>query len=243
MKAESRYFLIRRITLSNYPSPHSLASYQAWEPASLDTPFAIKSESDVEQLADLDVVEQAIEQEKLNARETGFQQGYQEGLAKGLAQGLQEGRKQAYEDSRPVFLEQKRQIQSLISHFESDLNHSREAIAADILKLSLEIAQAMIKTSLQVKPELILDLIRHVLHTLPILELPAFLILHPSDAQLVSKHIGEELSESGWKILEDPSMQAGGCKIDTASNEMDASLESRWQQIQQTLNQNTDWLA
>jgi len=187
------------------------------------------------------------ELEKFNAREAGFQQGYQEGLAKGLEegliQGLQEGQKQAYEDSRPIFLEQKRQIQSLIAHFESDLNHSREAIAADILKLSLEIAQAMIKTSLQVKPELILDLIRHILHTLPMVELPAFLVLHPTDAQLVIKQMGEELSESGWKILEDASMQAGGCKIDTASNEMEASLESRWQQIQQTLNQNTDWLV
>lgn len=236
--------------MSNQNPANTSSPYQPWEPASLELARAANSVSVSidDQLDELAAsTEQTLELEKLNAREAGFQQGYQEGLAKGLEegliQGLQEGQKQAYEDSRPIFLEQKRQIQSLIAHFESDLNHSREAIAADILKLSLEIAQAMIKTSLQVKPELILDLIRHILHTLPMVELPAFLILHPTDAQLVIKQMGEELSESGWKILEDASMQAGGCKIDTASNEMEASLESRWQQIQQTLNQNTDWLV
>jgi flagellar assembly protein FliH len=234
--------------LSNHKPAHSTQHYQAWEPASLQIASAVDSEIIEEQFDDTQITaEQSLELEKLNAREAGFQQGYQEGLAKGieegLIQGLQEGQKQAYDDSRPIFLEQKRHIQSLIAHFESDLNHSREAIAADILKLSLEIAQAMIKTSLQIKPELILYLIRHVLHTLPMLELPAFLILHPTDAQLVIKHMGDELTESGWKILEDASMLPGGCKIDTASNEMEASLESRWQQIQQTLNQNTDWLV
>lgn len=231
----------------NHKPAHSTQHYQAWEPASLQIASVVDSDIIEEQFDDTLTVEQSIELEKFNAREAGFQQGYQEGLAKGieegLTQGLQEGQKQAYEDSRPIFLEQKRHIQSLIAHFEADLNHSREAVAADILKLSLEIAQAMIKTSLQIKPELILDLIRHVLHTLPMLELPAFLILHPSDAQLVIKHMGKELSESGWKILEDASMLPGGCKIDTASNEIEARLESRWQQIQQTLNQNMDWLV
>lgn len=233
--------------MSSHNSAHPLSGYQSWEPASLDLALTVSSESDAEQFEHLDIAEQLIEQEKLNARETGFQQGYQEGLAKGLedglAQGLQEGQKQAYEESRAVFLEQKRQIQSLINHFEADLNHSREAVAADILKLSLEVAKAMLKTALPAKPELILDLIQHILHTLPTLELPAVMILHPADARLVTTQMGDDLSESGWRILEDANMEPGGCKIDTASNEIDASLENRWQQILQMFNQNTDWLT
>lgn len=247
MTAESHCFSIKRITLSSHNSDNSLSGYQAWEPVSLDLLLTVNSEANAEQLESLDFAEQAIELEKLNAREAGFQQGYQEGLAKGieqgLAQGLQEGQKQAYDESKAVFLEQKRQIQSLISHFEADLNHSREAIAADILKLSLEVAKAMLKTSLPIKPELIIDLIQHILHTLPTLELPAVMILHPTDARLVTTYIGDELTESGWRILEDPAIEPGGCKIDTATNEIDASLENRWQQILQMLNQTNDWLT
>lgn len=232
--------------MSSHNATNSLSGYQAWEPVSLDLLLTVNSEPNAEQLEPLDIAQQAIEQEKLHAREAGFEQGYQEGLAQGLeeglAQGLLQGQKQAYDESKAVFLEQKRQIQSLISHFEADLNHTREAIAADILKLSLEVSKAMLKTSLSVKPALILDLIQHILHTLPTLELPAVMILHPTDARLVATHIGDELTESGWRILEDPTIEAGGCKIDTATNEIDASLENRWQQILNRLNQNTDWL-
>lgn len=246
MKVESHYFSIRRITLSNYPT-NSLSAYQVWEPASLELPLAAELSPDSEQLEQLALDDQAIELEKSTAREAGFQQGYQDGLVKGLeqglAQGLQEGQKQAHDESRAVFLEQKRQIQSLITHFESDLDMARESVASDILKLSLELAKAMLKTSLQIKPELIVDLVQHILNTLPTVQPPAFIVLHPSDAHLINKHIGNELSESGWRIIEDASIEPGGCKIETSTNEVDASLTNRWQYLVDALNQNTNWLT
>lgn len=43
--------------------------------------------------------------------------------------------------------------------------------------------------------------------------------------------LGGELQAAGWQLRADDSLARGGCRVRSASGEMDASLESRWKRV------------
>ena len=115
-------------------------------------------------------------------------------------------------------------------------------IAQDMLELSLDLAKAMLKTALAARPELVLPIVSEAIRYLPTVQQPT-LTLNPDDAQLVRKHVGDELAKADWRVSEDPHLERGGCRIDTASNQIDASATSRWQRLANALGKESDWLA
>jgi flagellar assembly protein FliH len=100
----------------------------------------------------------------------------------------------------------------------------------------------MLKTALNVRPELIVPLVREAIHYLPTLQQPALLHLNPDDALLIAHHMGDEISTAGWRVIDDPHMDRGGCRIETASNQIDATMQTRWQRIASALGKDSDWL-
>ena len=112
-----------------------------------------------------------------------------------------------------------------------------------LLILALDLAKAMLKTSLEVRPELVLPVVRESIDYLPSLQQPAVLHLHPEDALLVREQMGEELAGGGWRIAEDEQMERGGCRVDTPSNSIDAGATSRWRRIAAALGKSGDWMA
>jgi flagellar assembly protein FliH len=100
----------------------------------------------------------------------------------------------------------------------------------------------MLKQALHVKPELILPIVREAIEYLPVLQQPALLMLNPEDAITVRAGIGEELDKGGWRVIDDAQVARGGCKIDTATNQIDAQAAARWQRLAHALGKNVEWL-
>jgi flagellar assembly protein FliH len=67
-------------------------------------------------------------------------------------------------------------------------------------------------------------------------------VLHPDDAAIVREGMAHELDTGGWRIIEDEHMARGGCRVDTASNQIDAQIASRWQRLSHALGKNIEWL-
>ena len=202
-------------------------AYQRWEMASFDETRPSVKERQADTIAGL--------AEKISAaREEARQAGYAAGLAEGRAQGLQEGRLQA--------MQEKQRMQQIAAAFSEEIANANEVIASNLLDLALDLAKAMLKTALPVKPELILPIVDDAIHYLPALQQPALLHLHPEDAALVRSMMGDELAAAGWRIVEE-NMERGGCRVDTASNQIDAGTTMRWQRLAAALGKNTDWLA
>ena len=161
--------------------------------------------------------------------------GYEEGHAAGYADGLAIGRTEAAKELE--------HLQAIAVTFGNALSEADETIANDVLELALHLAKGMLRNALEVKPELIIPVVREAIEYLPVLQQPALLLLNPADAQVVRNGIGEELEKGGWRVVEDNQIQRGGCKIDTASNQIDAQSASRWQRLTAALGKNVDWLA
>lgn len=212
---------------SNVIPKEKLSAYQRWELASFgdDRPATQQTTAAAAQLA----AEQLARQ-----REEAQQQGYAEGYEQGRAAGLETGRAEAAREAM--------RLRQVADAFGSEVARVDEAVAGDMLDLALDLAKAMLKTALKVRPELVLPIVGEAIRYLPNVEQPALLVLHPQDADIIRSHMADELAKAGWRVTEDPQMEPGGCRIETASNQIDAAPAVRWQRIADALGKQSDWL-
>jgi flagellar assembly protein FliH len=173
------------------------------------------------------------------ARDEGYAEGLEAGQAEGHAAGYEEG----LALGRAEAAEELEHLRQLATTFGDAVTQADEAIANDVLELALHLARGMVRTAFDVKPDLILPVVREAIDYLPNLQQPALLMLHPEDALLVRSSIGHELDKSGWRIVEDESIARGGCRVDTASNQIDAQIGARWQRLTHALGKDLDWLG
>lgn len=167
--------------------------------------------------------------------EQARQEGYDAGRAEGREQGLAEGREMATRETD--------RLHNLANTFSDEIRKADETISQQILDLSLDLARAMLKSALAINPELIIPIVKEAVRYLPSLQQPALLYLNPDDAALIRKSIGDELAKTGWLLTEDPHLEAGSCRVETASNQIDASLPTRWQRIAAALGKDSSWLV
>jgi len=180
-------------------------------------------------------------------REAARQEGYAQGLEEGRAQGYQEGQAQGYaegaEAGQREAAEELEHVRAIAASFGDAVTGADETIAKDVLELALRLARGMVRTGFDVRPELILSVVRDAIDQLPVLQQPAILALHPLDADLVRHGMAEELSKGGWRIIENGSIARGGCKVETATNQIDAQAAARWNRLTHALGANVEWLG
>lgn len=219
--------------------PEQQSAWQRWELASFGdnrpTALARAAADKAARAALTSQLSEQIAARYEQARSEGHAQGYADGLAAGNAAGLLEGRDEA--------MSERAQLHVLAESFATALGSANETIAADVLKLALDIAKAMLKNALAIRPELVLPVIDEALRYLPAVQQPARLVLNPQDALLVRAHAEAQLISAGWRIEEDAQLSRGGCRIETGSNQIDASTTTRWQRIAAALGVNDAWLT
>jgi flagellar assembly protein FliH len=191
----------------------SLSAYQRWEGISFDGPEPGARETVVLPTAD--------EIEALQQR------AHDEGFAAGLLEAQQEVRRLAAISGA---------LQGAVSGIEAE-------VAEALLGLSLDLAQQIIRQSLAIRPELVLPVVQEALRGLAGSYQNNILLLHPADAELVSRHASEELAKNNWRIVVDERIEAGGCRVESSTGEVNATLAQRWQLAMANLGRNDAWIA
>ncbi len=166
---------------------------------------------------------------------------YEKSYKDGYTRGMKEGRDAAILIAQQQLKNEILSLRSLAKNFEQAQLHHSERTAQDLLGLALEIAKAMIKVELKIRPEATLPIIEEAIGLLPSLNKPMRLIVHPGDMVILSQHILGDLHELGWVMIEDDQIEPGGCRIETATNTVDATVENRWKLICQALGHPNDW--
>ncbi|SRR5450830_35913 len=217
-----------------------MSPYQRWELASFD-------EAPEPEPVEDDLLEEppapALTTEELDAiRDHARQEAYAEGHAQGLQDGHHEGYMGGLQQGQQEINDIIAHLRGVAMSFGTEVAQCSESMAPELLNLSLDLSKAMLKTALTVKPELILPTVTSAIHALPCLQLPALLYLHPDDATLVREHIGEDLIQNGWRFVDDPELDRGGCRIETGTNQIDATTQTRWRRLAESLSKQLDWL-
>lgn len=178
----------------------------------------------------LPTIEQISEIQE-QARQEGFSAGHAEGVAEGLAEGR---KKAAIETAR---------LLSLADTFSTEVGKADETISQQVLDLSIDLAHALLKSALTIRPELVIPIVKEAVRYLPAFQQPALLYLNPDDIVLIRERMGDELTKLGWNLTDDTQLEPGGCRVETPNNQIDASLPTRWQRLAAALGKDSDWLA
>lgn len=159
-------------------------------------------------------------------------QGYQQGLAEGRK--LSEG---ALDAGRA-------ELKALVTGINEMMRDFEQGLANDVLSLSLELSKLIVRSSLRVKPELVIAVVREAVAGLPGISEQTTLFLHPADAALLRDLAATDpqFKELSWKLVEDPQLERGGCRIATPTTEVDATLETRWRRVIASLGRDDAWL-
>ena len=202
-----------------------LTAFQRWELASFD-PEPKRASSELSPAARLTAADEMQKTQK-RAYDEGHASGHQAGYAAGMQQA-----------QRETAL-----LRTLMQNLQVALNQIDQQLAQSLLDLSLEIAHKMVTEALQIKPEIILKVVSTAISSLPHFNQNAHLILHPADAELVRAQMGEQLAHAGWKIFTDSKIATGGCRVETAHSNIDATNPARWQSIVESIGQEKSWLT
>lgn len=150
-------------------------------------------------------------EEASTIRESAAKEGYDEGIA------------QANNDIA--------KLREQITKFAGVKQAVFDAIAPEILAISLDIAKKIIKTEVQQNPELIIANIQDCLKGLSKEETKVMLKINPSDVANVKQQISTLLENAGLDvkimIVPDPSITQGGGIIQTTNGIIDVTIDTQ----------------
>lgn len=204
-----------------------MSAYQRWEMASFDDVMPSERVKREQEQAEENArtVSQILKQVRQEAYEDGFKHGYGDGMQHAMQQSEVE----------------RAQLLAMTAQFQEALSMQDIHVAESILSVALDLAKAMIKTKLQADPAAVIPVVLDAMHYLPQVKQPARLVVHPEDARILRDNIGEQLKEQGWHLIEDSQVERGGCLVETAENQIDATNEMRWKRLVQGLSHYDDW--
>ena len=222
--------------MTGFIPKEKLTAYQRWEVAAFDEAeqAAIVAQATKSTVVTSDATDQHdqtpvvlptaadIERMHIEAHQQGYSAGFEEGIA----------------EARAITA----RMNGLMTNLQQAIAELDQQVADQLLATSIEIANQMLRQSLRIKPELILPVVREAVATLhPTFGHPA-LFAHPDDAALIRTHLGDQLAHNNWRIIEDTSLSAGGCRVELGSSEVDATLETRWRRVIESIGINQEWL-
>lgn len=178
--------------------------------------------------AELEALREAARKE---AFEAAYQEGFEQGKQAGYDQGLSEGRAAGEKELQRQTQQALAPLLPLAERFSEALDGLDEDIAESLVDLALTTGRQLAGEALESHPEEVLNIVRELLHVEPALSGRPRLWLHPADLTLVKAHLGAEFEAAGWQLQPDDQISRGGCRASSASGELDATLESRWESI------------
>ena len=158
-------------------------------------------------------------EEAESIRETAAKEGYQEGL------------NAAKEDILSV--------KDAIASFFNANQQVYDAIAPDILEISLDIAKKIIKKEMKEDPQILIDNIKEILKGLSKEETKIMLKVNPMQADILKQEIPQAVSYLGLEakimIIPDENTMEGGCLVTTTNGVIDATIETQLSIISEVL--------
>jgi flagellar assembly protein FliH len=161
-----------------------------------------------------------LERLQQDAHREGYAAGYEEGTARVRMEAMR--------------------LHSVIEQLEEALAALDTRVAQDVLQLGVEIARQVVRQTIEVKPEVVISVVREAINQLPHQHTAVY--LNPEDASLVRSHAGDQLAHAGHRIFEDEGIARGGCKVEAGGSHIDATLATRWTRIVEALADDTDWI-
>jgi flagellar assembly protein FliH len=150
-------------------------------------------------------------------------QAYKEAYDEGLAKGYQEGITKGNSELEP----QLQLLKKALSVLSEPFAQLDQEVEQQLTELAITIARQLVRREIKTDPGQIIAIVREAILALPSAAKKTYVYLHPEDLELVKTKLTASEPESFWRLMEDPTLSRGDCKIMTDTSTIDATVERR----------------
>lgn len=217
------------MSLSKDFSQSELGNLSLWElPSIKDTraPAGNHGGAERNHIPTLPTVEKIEAMQKL-----AFEEASQQGWLEGYERAFEQGRKEGFEQGRSELDQRIGEFRSLLELLSEPLKNLDEQVEEELVGLSVAIARQLIRRELKTETDQIIAVIREAIQALPAYSRKIRISMHPDDAEFVRSALRVEDARPPWELFEDPLLTRGGCRIETETSRIDATVENRLNQV------------
>ena len=144
---------------------------------------------------------------------------YKAGFAKGLSDGLASVQNEI--NQRLAVLN------SAVQFIAKPVEAVDEHVEQELASLAIEIAKQIIRREIKLDSGHVVAVVREAIASLPVSSESVTVHLNPEDAAYVKEALSLGDTENSCKIIEDPVVSFGGCRISTSTSQIDATIEKQ----------------
>lgn len=149
-------------------------------------------------------------------RQEGYEEGYRDGLV-------------ALESFKKSHAEQmSERVGQLLRSFDHELSALESEMAHALARTAVLLARQVLRDELQARPETVAQVAREALETIAASARQITVRVHPDDLSFVGTQAQDALQTRGARLLPDPAIGRGGCRVESDVGAVDASIETRW---------------
>ncbi|OLS63508.1 flagellar assembly protein FliH [Pseudomonas putida] len=153
------------------------------------------------------------------------QEAYNEGFATGEREGFHSTQLKVRQEAEVALNARLQSLEQLMGHLLEPIAEQDAQIEKHLVHLVNHIAREVIGRELKTDSSQITHVLREALKLLPMGAENIRIHLNPQDFELAKALRARH--EENWRLLEDDSLQPGGCWIETAHSRIDATMETR----------------
>jgi flagellar assembly protein FliH len=190
--------------------PDELSAYERWELPNMTPREARGREEEV-------AAPPPMTAEQIEAiQQAAYQEGYELGRKEGREAGAAEVRGQA------------QRLRQIVHGLAQPLEELDKRLEEELVELALAVARQIVRRELQAQPGEVVAVVREALTALPSTATKVKLHLHPEDAALVRETLSLADDDGRpWKVVEEPVLTRGGCRVTSTHSRIDATVEKR----------------
>lgn len=190
-----------------------------------DQPGVLEAEPVVEEVEELPEVKPFTVEELEQIRA----EAYNEGFATGERDGFHSGQLKAQQEAKTRIEARVDELGALMAQLFEPLQQQDDQIEDMLLTLVESMVRQVVQRELQTDSSQIVQVLRGALKALPMGANNIRIYLNPADFEAVKRL--RERHEESWRLLEDDQLLPGGCRVETEHSQVDATRETRLQQV------------
>lgn len=165
-------------------------------------------------------------------QQLAYTEGYAQGYETGVEQGHKDGYTAGHAKLEKMLQERVKRLNSVLTFISRPLSELDEQVINQLTDMSILISRQLIRRELHTDPGQIIASVREAMQALPVNTRDTRIFLHPDDAMLVREVFSiSDDREQSWKLIEDPALTRGGCRIEAENSKIDATIEYRMNQV------------
>jgi flagellar assembly protein FliH len=216
----------QRDVYSRFIPREELSKFESWSFGDVSAASAGPARGEPE--APLDPAAQHA-QELRAARQSGYQDGYRDGLV------ALEGFKQSFASQTTT------QVGALVRSIGEQLDALQQEMARAVANSAAALARQVLRSELAMRPEAVAAVAEQAIDALLLSARHIVLRVHPDDHALIAGHSAEAIAARGVRVVSDPQVARGGCRVESDIGLVDATIDERWRRAVAALGSELAW--